>query len=296
MGKRPLMESTPTGASVAVLPDAESLAVAAATVIAEEARRAVESAGRFSIALAGGSTPRPVYELLSTPPLADQMPWRETEVFWGDERCVDPVDPRSNEHMAREALLDHVPIPARQVHPMRCAGLGVADAAGAVRYGEGAAHRAADEYERLLRRLFAGGGPEKPPAPGPDLVLLGLGDNGHTASLFPGSGSVDEKERWVVAALEDLDTAAATSGTGERLWRVTLSAPFINRAALVLFVVSGASKAAAVKGVLQGEGDPHELPARLIHPPAGRLWWLLDKEAASQLKAVAGRDDASTSI
>jgi 6-phosphogluconolactonase len=284
MGTRPSMQNTPTGASLAVLSDAQSLATVAATIIVEEARRAVDNAGRFTVALAGGSTPRPVYELLAAPPFAAQMPWQAAEVFWGDERCVDPTDPRSNERMAREALLDHVPVPAEQVHPMRCAGLGVANATGAVRYGEGAAHRAADEYERLLRRSFGDGRPEAP-ASGLDLVLLGLGDNAHTASLFPGSPALDESERWAVAALENPGTAAATSDTGERLWRVTLSAPFINRAALVLFVVSGASKAAAVRGVLQAEGDPHELPARLIHPPAGRLWWLLDKEAASLLQS-----------
>ena len=288
MGTPPSMEKTPTGASLAVLSDAHSLAAAAASVIVEEARRAVDDAGRFTMALAGGSTPGPVYELLAAPPFAAQMPWPETEVFWGDERCVAPVDPRSNERMARATLLDHVPIPADHVHPMRCAGLGIADATGAVRYGEGVAHRAADEYERLLRRLFPENGQAESPGPGLDLVLLGLGDNGHTASLFPGSPALDEMERWAVAALEDPGTAAATSGTGERLWRVTLSAPFINRAALVLFVVSGAAKAAAVRGVLQAEGDPHELPARLIHPPAGRLWWLLDKQAASLLQSNGG--------
>jgi 6-phosphogluconolactonase len=288
MGTRPSMENTPSGASLAVLSDAQSLASAAATIIVEEARRAVDNAGRFTVALAGGSTPRPVYELLATPPFAALMPWPQTEVFWGDERCVVPTDPRSNERMFREAFLDHVPIPAGQVHPMRCAGLGIADATGAERYGKGMAHRAADEYERLLRRRFAGGDAEDAPAPGLDLVLLGLGDNGHTASLFPGSQALDEKERWAVATLEDPGTAAATSGSGERLWRVTLSAPFINRAALVLFVVSGASKAAAVRAILEAEGDPRELPARLIHPRAGRLWWLLDKEAASLFQSDGG--------
>jgi 6-phosphogluconolactonase len=180
-----------------------------------------------------------------------------------------------------------VPIPAGRVHPMKCYGPGAADAGGAAHYGEPAARRAADDYERLLRSLFAGSGPADAPAAGLDLVLLGMGDNGHTASLFPDSDALDEQERWAVAALEDPGTAAATSGTGERLWRVTLSAPFINRARLVLFVVSGASKAAAVRGVLEAEGDPHELPARAIRPAAGRLWWLLDDEAASELAVAA---------
>ena len=286
MGTRPFMQSTPTGASVAVLPDAESLALAAATIFVAEARRAVKRAGRFSMALAGGSTPKPVYQLLAAPPFAGLMPWEATDVFWGDERCVGSTDLRSNERMAREALLDHVPIPAGQVHPMRCGSPGAADAGGAVPSGEPAARRAADDYERLLRSLFAAGSADAP-APGLDLVLLGMGDNGHTASLFPGSEVLDEQERWAVAALEDPGTAAATSGGGERLWRVTLSAPFINRASLALFVVSGASKAAAVKEALEAEGDARELPARAIRPASGRLWWLLDDEAASQLPAGA---------
>ena len=302
MDTRLHMENTPTGASVAVLPDAASLVEAAAGIVAEEARRVVEERGRFSLALAGGSTPRPVYRLLAAPPFAAEMPWRQTEVFWGDERCVDPTDSRSNERMAREALLDHVPIPAEQIHPMRCTGLGVAGTGGAVRYGEAVAGRAADDYERLLRSRFveddvAEGGAVKggvaaagvavagTQAPGLDLVLLGMGDDGHTASLFPGSAVLDEQERWVASAQEAPATSAATSGTGERLWRVTLTVPFIDRAALVLFVVSGASKAAAVRGALQGEADPHELPALAIRPPAGRLWWLLDRAAASQLRS-----------
>jgi 6-phosphogluconolactonase len=302
MGTRPLMETTVTGHSVSVLPDARSLALAAATVIAAEARRAVDETGRFTIVLAGGNTPSPVYELLSASPFADLVPWPQTHVFWGDERCVDLADPRSNERMARETLLDHVPIPAGQVHPMRCTGLegtGAEASAGAggipVAHGETVARRVAAEYEAFLRGFFGAGGAaaegavagspgDGPRAPvGVDLVILGIGDNGHTASLFPGSEVLAERERWVAASLEDPATAAATSNTGERLWRVTLTAPFINRAALVLFVVSGVSKALAVKGTIEGEADPRGLPARLIRPLNGRLWWLLDRDAASRL-------------
>lgn len=275
----PFIDRASTGASVAVLPDAGSVGLAAATVIVGEARWAVRNARRFRMALAGGSTPKPVYKLLAEPPFAGLMPWQDTEVFWGDERCVAPADPRSNERMARETLIDRVSIPAGQVHPMRCSGM--------------AAEAAAGEYERLLRRSFATTDAPGTPGFGLDLVLLGMGANGHTASLFPGFDALDDRERWVVAAQEDPDTAEATSGTGERLWRVTLSASFINRAALVLFVVSGASKAAAVKGVLEREGDARELPARAIRPAAGRVLWLLDEEAASQLDsggpANAGR-------
>ena len=319
MATRPLMDTTLTGSSVAVLPDAESLSVAAAVLIVAEARRAVKRTGRFTIALSGGATPKPIYELLAGPPFAALVPWEATHVFWGDERCVESADPRSNERMARLALLDHVPIPAGQVYPMRCAGQEGAGAVGAAR-GESVARRAADDHDRLLRDFFGadaggaagrgqeagpGGGLAAPPAAGAapsrgiDLVLLGIGDNGHTASLFPGSEVLEEQERWAAAAYEDPATAAATTGTGERLWRVTMTAPFINRSALALFVVSGASKAAVVKEAIEGDPDPGRLPARLIRPAGGRLWWLLDEEAASRLEGVAAyerRDDASASV
>lgn len=129
MRTRSLMETTPTGASVAVHPDVDSVAIAAATVILEEARGAVKEKGRFTIALAGGSTSKPVFRLLASPPFSELMPWDAMEIFWGDERCVDVTDPRSNERTAREALLDHVPVSPERVHPMRCAG-GAGGAAG----------------------------------------------------------------------------------------------------------------------------------------------------------------------
>ena len=267
------METAPSGASVSVLPDAAALALATAGLILEEARRAVAERGRFTIALAGGSTPEPVYRLLAAPPFAESMPWAQTEVFWGDERCVAPDDRRSNERMAREALLDHVPVMADRVHPIRCGGGSGGRAgdrrAGGRRPAAAAAQRAARDYEAVLRSTLGEGG-------GIDLVLLGLGDDAHTASLFPGSEALDEGERWVAAAQEGAGRAAG------RLWRVTLTAPFINRAGMVLFVVSGASKAPAVRRVLQGEGDPHLLPALLIRPTSGRSFWLLDEAAAAR--------------
>ncbi len=279
------METAPSGASVSVLPDAEALALAAAGLILEEARRAVAERGRFTIALAGGSTPEPVYRLLAAPPFAESMPWARTEVFWGDERCVAPDDRRSNERMAREALLDHVPVMADRVHPIRCGGGGAAAEAAAPEGGAGgagaaaAAQRAARDYEAVLRSILGEGG-------GIDLVLLGLGDDAHTASLFPGSEALDEGERWVAAAQEGAGRPAAgdraAGRAAGRLWRVTLTAPFINRAGMVLFVVSGAPKAPAVRRVLQGEGDPHLLPALLIRPTSGRSFWLLDEAAAAR--------------
>jgi 6-phosphogluconolactonase len=285
------MDTTCAGRSVTELPDFESLCLAAAAIIVAEARRAVKTTGRFTIALSGGDTPKPIYQLLAEPPFAALMPWEATHVFWGDERCVAATDPRSNERMARLALLDHVPIPAAQVHPMTCSER-EGGAAGGAALSEHAAHQAAVDYERLLRAFFetrAGGAAPAARAalgPGVDLVLLGMGSDGHTASLFPGSEVLAEREHWTAAAYEDPTTAAATSGSGEQLWRVTMTAPFINRAGLTLFVVSGALKAAVVKATIEGDPDrdPHELPARLIRPVSGRLWWLLDDKAASQLE------------
>lgn len=289
-------EGSPTGASVSVMPDAESLALAAAAAIAAEARRALRRSGRFTIALSGGSTPEPAYRLLAGPPFSDLVPWEATHIFFSDERCVNPDDPRSNEGMARRALLDRVPIPSGQVHPIHRP----RDhrATSAVTDPGTRARADADAYEDLLRApaAVAEGGRF-------DLVLLGLGADGHTASLFPGSEVLDERVRWVAAvsppdasaegadAADGVDAAgsrtaagaASAGGTDKPPWRVTLTATSINLAGLVLFLVSGAAKAAAVKEVIQGSADPRRVPARLIRPAAGRLCWLVDEEAAGEL-------------
>jgi 6-phosphogluconolactonase len=228
-----------------------------------EARLAVKRTGRFSVALSGGSTPRRAYELLGRPPFADSVPWALTHVFWGDERCVDPSDVRSNERMVREALLDHVPVPGDQVHPVRCSGSALL------------ADEAAEEYEGLLRAH----------GPAMDLVLLGLGEDGHTASLFPGADTLDDQGRWVLPTLYDAVGGTAAAGP---LWRVTLTASYINQAASVLFVVSGKAKAGVLRQVIAEEAIPghppvNMLPAQMIHPSKGRLRWLVDVEAASEL-------------
>ena len=151
---------------IEVYPDLESLSRAAAALLVKQANLAVAARGRFSVALSGGATPRRTYELLAAPPLVDQAPWDRVHVFWGDERCVPLNDSRSNARLAKEAWLDRVPIPADQIHPLNCAH----DPAAAAR-----------QYEAQLREFFAG----QPPIL--DLVLLGLGEDGHTASLFPGT-------------------------------------------------------------------------------------------------------------
>ena len=239
---------------IQVYPDLESLSRAAAALLVTQANLAVADRGRFSVALAGGNTPRRTYELLATSPFSDQAPWDRVHVFWGDERCVPLTDPRSNARLAQEAWLDRVPIPADQIHPLNCA----PDPAAAAR-----------QYEAELRKFFAGQPPRL------DLVLLGLGDDGHTASLFPGAPVLKEGERWAA------EVYLAEPG----LNRVTLTAPLINQAAVVAFLVAGRAKAGALRAVLHGPRDPVRLPAQLIQPHHGALLWLTDQEAAALIPA-----------
>ena len=239
---------------IEVYPDLESVSRAAAALLVKQANLAVAARGRFSVALSGGATPRRTYELLAAPLWVDQVPWNRVHVFWGDERCVPLTDPRSNARLAKEAWLDRVPIPGDQIHPMNCA----PDPAAAAR-----------QYEAQLRKYFAG----EPPIL--DLVFLGLGDDGHTASLFPGTATLKAGERW----------AAAVYLTEAHLYRVTLTASLINQAAVVAFLVAGKSKAGVLREVLHGPRDPARLPAQLIQPSHGELLWLADLAAAAQLPA-----------
>jgi 6-phosphogluconolactonase len=241
---------------IKVYPDLESLSQAAASLVVEQATRAVAARGRFCVALSGGATPRRTYELLAAPPFREQAPWHRMHIFWGDERCVPLDDPRSNARMAKDAWLDHVPIPASQIHVLNCTQ---------------APAEAARQYEAHLRQFFAG----RPSRL--DLVLLGLGDNGHTASLFPGTRVLRETERW----------AAAVYVVEQELYRVTLTAPFINQAALVAFLVAGEAKAEVLWEILHGPRDPERLPAQLIQPQSGELLWLTDLKAAARVANAA---------
>jgi 6-phosphogluconolactonase len=234
-------------------PDLEALSEAAAGLFARLAAAAVNTRGRFSVALSGGATPRRTYELLAQPPFREQVLWERTHVFWGDERCVAPDDPRSNARLAREALLDRVPVPPAQVHPLACLA---------------SPETAALNYAAVLREFFGEGPPSF------DLILLGLGENGHTASLFPGDAALNERERWT----------APVYVADQDLHRVTLTAPLLNQAAVVAFLVAGAAKAGVLREVLQKPRDPRRLPAQLINPTKGELYWLLDREAAAQLR------------
>lgn len=231
------------------------LARAAAEEFAWRADDAVRARSRFSVALAGGSTPRRLYQLLADPaqPLRDRIDWSATHFFWGDERHVPPDHPDSNYRMARETLLDVVSVPAGNIHRM---------------HGEEAdAARAAAGYEAELRAFFSG-------QPRFDLVLLGLGADAHTASLFPGSEAVREHERWVVAPwVEKLAS-----------WRLTLTPAVFDRAGAVIFLVQGEEKAEALRAVLEGERDPDRYPAQAVRPESGDLLWLVDDAAASGLR------------
>jgi 6-phosphogluconolactonase len=254
---------------IQTFPTPEALADAVARHIVSCAGEAISIAGRFTFALAGGSTPRAAYRRLATGDLAHQLDWQRTHVLWGDERCVPPDDSQSNYRMATEALLDRVPIPAHQIHRIR---------------GEDDPEQAAMEYERELRVLLSwehhphskrSEEPALSEAKGSlDLVLLGLGEDGHTASLFPGQAAVQETERWVVAV---------PAPTGN-MWRVTLTPGVLNLAKNVTFVVSGASKAPRLEQVLEGPFTPDVLPAQAIRPLRGRLTWMVDEAAASRLR------------
>jgi 6-phosphogluconolactonase len=238
-----------------IFDDPDEVARAAAARVAELARESIGARGAFSLALAGGSTPRRVYELLAGDEFRDSVDWPNVHVFFGDERAVPADHADSNFRMANEALLARVPVPERNVH--RIEGL-----------GDAAAN--ASDYESEMRGLFG----DDAEWPRLDLVLLGMGDDGHTASLFPGTAALEERRAWVVANwVEKLGA-----------WRVTLTAPALNAARHVLFLVNGAGKAERLREVLKGERDPARLPSQMIRPHDGTLEWFADRAAASRLE------------
>lgn len=247
------------GVPVEIVEDAAALARAAAREFVARAREAVEARGSFFVALSGGSTPDAVYSLLADPAgeFYGQVQWDRVHVFWGDERFVAPDHRDSNYRGARKALLSRVPIPEGQVHRIRTEFR--------------TASRSAEDYAQVLRvffRLKAGGLPRF------DLIFLGLGADGHTASLFPGSPAVRERERLVVAEMP----------SGKDAERVTVTVPVLNAAARVVFLVSGESKAAVLHEVLEGPSRPDDLPAQAVQPEgAGALLWLVDRAAAERL-------------
>jgi 6-phosphogluconolactonase len=227
-----------------------------------------------AFALSGGSTPRALYRLLSDPaaPFRDRIAWETIHFFWGDERHVPPDHPDSNFRMAREAMLERVPVPAAHVHRIPSE--------------EPDAARAAALYERELIDVFdlvadrdGAASAAELDWPRFDLVLLGLGEEGHTASLFPGSPLLAESRHLV----------AAVWVASHQAWRITLTPPVLDHAATVIFLVSGAAKAAALAAVVEGKRRPALYPAQMVAPVDGRLLWLVDEDAAAQLRQRRGR-------
>ncbi|MFQ5851087.1 MAG: 6-phosphogluconolactonase [Candidatus Binatia bacterium] len=235
--------------------NSEDLYQQAATLFVRFVGNAMSARGRFIVALSGGSTPRGVYRLLAKPPLRERVPWPGVHLFWGDERCIPPTHRESNYRMAEETLISRIPIPGQNVHRVPA---------------EQAPHQAACAYEQTIRETFSLTGEALPCF---DLIFLGMGPDGHTASLFPGTAGLQENRRLVIAhcvkKLKD--------------WRVTFTPMVLNHAAHVIFLVSGADKAATLREVIRGLYQPDQLPAQLIRPANGTLLWLVDEDAASLL-------------
>jgi 6-phosphogluconolactonase len=239
---------------VRIFKDIKQLSLAAAEVFVDTADQALSALGRFQVALSGGSTPSRLYHLLANEPYRSQVKWSNTFIFWGDERCVPPDDEDSNYHQADETLLQHVPIPKANIHRIN---------------GELRPAEASNDYAQTLRR-FAAPGLDWPRF---DLVLLGMGADGHTASLFPGSP--------VNVSSPTLPVTADYQGRPAQ--RVTLTPPVFNSARLAVFLVSGADKAEAIKAVLSDQFQPKQYPAQRIQPVDGKVIWLVDDAAAANL-------------
>jgi 6-phosphogluconolactonase len=231
--------------------DNNDLSMQAAAWIAAIIKQTLEKQDRFTLALSGGSTPQKLNGLLSNYPYKEEIEWSKVHIFWGDERVVPLEDERNNAKMAFDTLLDKVDVPMQQIHIMRT---DIEPAEAAV------------EYEKVLQKYFGSSGYTL------DLVLLGMGDDGHTLSLFPGTSAIHENEKWVTSLFLD----------SQNMYRVTLTAPFVNRSATVAFLTSGKSKAPALAQVLEGEFNPDHYPAQLIKP-VGELHWFVDEEAMTRL-------------
>jgi 6-phosphogluconolactonase len=233
--------------------DARELAQRAAEQFVALTEAAIARSGRFAVALSGGSTPRAAYALLASAKFS--VEWSRVHLFWGDERCVPPDHPESNFRMVEEALLAKIRIPPENIHRMP---------------GEKEPEAAAEAYEAELRKFFA---VERGGRPRFDLIFLGLGDDGHTASLFPGVAALDEADRWIAAVYVEKF----------RSYRLTLTLPVLNAAAQMTFLVSGGSKAKIVGQILSSDSSSSDYPAAKVRPSDGRLTWMLDPDAAKEL-------------
>jgi 6-phosphogluconolactonase len=242
---------------VVVLADLAAVAREAADRLAALARESIAAHEAFAVALSGGSTPRALFEVLASADYRDRVEWGRALVFWSDERCVPPDHLDSNYRLARQALLSKVAIAPGNAHRLR---------------GEIDPGQAALEYEQIIRREVTA--PTTGGVPTFDLILLGMGPDGHTASLFPGTAALREEARLVAANFVPRLNAH----------RLTFTPPLINAAANVMFMVAGSGKAETLRAVLEGEHQPDGLPAQIVSPANGRLTWLVDRAAASQLR------------
>ncbi len=237
---------------VRVFHDLEEMSRVAAELFATLSKKSIASRRRFVVALSGGSTPHRLYSLLGSPWYRNKIDWSRVYIFWTDERCVPKDRPESNYRLAHEAFLSRVPLPAQNIHRIR---------------GEDEPSKAAEAYEDELRNFFSG-----PGAIIFDLIILGVGEDGHTASLFPGSPALDERMRPAVPVyLEE-----------PKINRVTLTLPVLNHAAQVLFLASGRAKAGAVHEIVE-DGNPKQYPAGLVQPLQSSAVWMIDREASSAL-------------
>lgn len=239
---------------ILICADAAELAREAARRFAELAEVFTKDTGRFTVALSGGSTPKAMFQILAEKPFAETIPWGSIYVFWGDERCVPPNHADSNYRMADETLLSWVPIPRENIFRVP---------------SEDADHdHAAASYSETLQKFFSEDWPHF------DLVFLGMGADGHTASLFPGTAALHVNDRVAVANYVEKFQS----------WRITLTADAINSARNIIFLIAGADKAPALKEVIQGERNPELYPSQLIEPNYGTRLWMIDEAAATLLK------------
>ena len=252
-GKSSFTRSMGHHSSISVFNTPEQLAFAAAERFVECAEESLRESDCFCVVLAGGNTPRRVYQMLATEPFNSRMDWSKVHLFFGDERAVPADHPDSNYAMVYETLISKIAIPTHNVHRIP---------------GEGDVNENARQYENHLRTFFSGQA-----WPRFDLVLLGMGEDGHTASIFPNSATLNERSRWVVAARND------QSGQD----RITLTVPVFNHARRVMFLVVGDKKAQRLKEVLRLQPASEQLPAQAIKPINGTIEWLVDAEAASLL-------------
>jgi 6-phosphogluconolactonase len=233
--------------------DTDEMSMRVAEWITNYIKETLKKRDRFTWVLSGGNTPKKLYHLLSSPSYIDKIEWKKLHFFWGDERYVPITDDRNNAKMAFDNLLNNVPVVKKQIHIMQT---DIAPEASAAAY-----EKTLQKYFHRKKKSF-------------DLVLLGLGDNAHTLSLFPGYDIVHEKEKWVSAFyLEE-----------QKMYRISLTTPIVNKSARIAFLVTGRDKAASLYNVLYGEHEPDLYPAQIIQPFSDELYWFTDKEAAADIR------------